>query len=347
MHPRHTFFNTPNDIYLCATYIPPQYSLSKAACKTDYYANLTNDIATFQKKGSIIIAGDLNSRVGTDVVNESLDIPALEAVLSPERNRVPSISLRASCDSIQNQHGKKLLKLCQKFCLKIANGRTPGDLLGNFTCFTPKGSSVVDLVIGDQHILKRIIKLKVLPPQFLSVHCPITFCLQCNFSRSTSENLEPRPTSFIWDKSKEAKFIQELRRKPVLTNFITTICSEVNIENMVEKLSESLISAAKSCMKIKKPNSQKKVRQATDKVWFNPTCQSLKAKLTRLAKSLLKNPKDPIIRGNWNKTKKLYRKTVRDAKFIYQKSEISKLSNFAATDPKLFWSHLKKNKWKS
>ena len=57
-----------------------------------------------------------------------------------------------SCDRLTkvNVFGKKLLSLCKAFNFKVANGQCPGDFLGNCTCHTKTGSSVVDLVIVDE-----------------------------------------------------------------------------------------------------------------------------------------------------------------------------------------------------
>ena len=71
------------------------------------------------------------------------------------------------------------MTLCNGFNLKIANGRTPGDRLGNMTCYNNKGASVVDYVIADQHLMKDITKLIVYPPAFTSKHCPTSFELKC------------------------------------------------------------------------------------------------------------------------------------------------------------------------
>lgn len=43
-----------------------------------------------------------------------------------------------------NNSGKILLNLCRESGLRILNGRTVGDLQGNFTCITYNGCSVVD-----------------------------------------------------------------------------------------------------------------------------------------------------------------------------------------------------------
>ena len=205
------FFNTPEDIFLCAAYIPPQYSVSKATIKVNFFETLKENIRKFQCMGNVILAGDFNSRLGFDPNVENLEIPDLDAVLPPERKN-DSIIPRSSCDPIQNQYGKKLSKICHNFCIRVANGRTLGDLMGNYTCHTSRGSSVVDLVLSDHAIGRKIKKLKVLPPQFASVHCPISFTLECSISITASAKLEQRPPKVSWLQENEGRFLRELEK---------------------------------------------------------------------------------------------------------------------------------------
>ena len=47
------FFKLRNDLYVCATYIPPQSS--KALAKTDYFSDLLSTANSFLQKGNVII----------------------------------------------------------------------------------------------------------------------------------------------------------------------------------------------------------------------------------------------------------------------------------------------------
>ena len=69
------------------------------------------------------------------------------------------------CDRTVNQYGRKLNTIIKDLNLFVANGRVPGDMLGNFTCFTARGRSVVDLVdlyspiYAEDHLVIRSISL--------------------------------------------------------------------------------------------------------------------------------------------------------------------------------------------
>lgn len=86
----------------------------------------------------IIICGDMNARVGEE--QGCLDID----------DQISEARIRKSKDKTLNLKGKKLLKLCEKFCLIVMNGRSTGDEEGNLT-FVGGGpgftGSVIDLVL--------------------------------------------------------------------------------------------------------------------------------------------------------------------------------------------------------
>ena len=159
--------------------------------------------------GDIIIAGDMNARIGFDQ-NEHIAIEELNTLLPTDDPSKTSVTPRATCDLTQNRFGKKLQKICSRFDLHVANGRTPCDLLGNFTCHTTRGSSVVDLVIANSYLLKKVRSLNVLPCDFNSVHCPISFSLEGFFSEEVREKLETPEPKIIWDTHQEANFIKAL-----------------------------------------------------------------------------------------------------------------------------------------
>jgi len=153
-------FGLKNPLFICATYIPPEYSTRKSGVNIDYYKNLTNSLANFSSKGNVLIAGDMNARLGAQL-NKIHDLSCIDELVPDNTNY--DIGERSSCDNITNIYGRKLDKICKSFNLSIANGRTLGDRLGNFTCYNNKGASVVDYVISDQSFFKNIKSYKCFP----------------------------------------------------------------------------------------------------------------------------------------------------------------------------------------
>ena len=86
---------------------------------------------TYTKKGNMILLGDFSARTGMYKDNVSKEgsnfISNDSSELSLERD------LRNNFDNILNSHGKRLLETCKIFDLRILNGRSKGDYLGNTT----------------------------------------------------------------------------------------------------------------------------------------------------------------------------------------------------------------------
>ena len=56
-----TFFNFTNDLYICASYIPPINSSREINLQTDYFHSLLEFINKYIEQGNILLAGDFNS----------------------------------------------------------------------------------------------------------------------------------------------------------------------------------------------------------------------------------------------------------------------------------------------
>ena len=98
-------------------------------------------------KWDILIMGYLTARTGNeDGLHEKLGeklnhvFPDIEATSLETDNR-------CSCDFNVNTSGRKLLTICSRHSLELARGQTPGDRLGNFTCFRNMGASVADYLV--------------------------------------------------------------------------------------------------------------------------------------------------------------------------------------------------------
>ena len=167
----------------------------------------------------------LNARLGSENNIDEIEIPLLSDIL-PQSTEA-SITERSCCDQIINQHGRKVNQICNDLELHVANGRTPGDLLGNFTCYTNNGSSTVDLVIADQHTIHNIKYLKVLPPEYTSVHGPISFKLRCDAIVPLKKNTSiPLPPKIIWEEDKEQ----------ILKDSLLSANTMIQIQNITDTL---------------------------------------------------------------------------------------------------------------
>ena len=91
-------------------------------------------------RGDLVLMGDLNARtqrLPDLLLNENNDhIPVPPPDLY--ETDTAETDFRNNIDNGSNSYGAKFLNLCKTLPLRILNGRFLGDLLGNYTCFTPR-----------------------------------------------------------------------------------------------------------------------------------------------------------------------------------------------------------------
>ena len=132
-------------------YISPKTSTQQSS-RNSVWNTLEEEIANFSTSGHIVLTGDFNTHTCSlpDHVTHN-PLPPKYMVDTP----IP----RKSEDSVVNNYGRELLDLCIASRLRIINGRTrPDDNKGAFTCFTPRGASVVDYTIVSDEITSHIFK---------------------------------------------------------------------------------------------------------------------------------------------------------------------------------------------
>ena len=76
-------------------------------------------------KGTVILQGDLNARIGYKD-----DFITPDKYAGESKNAQP----HNSSDQKSNPRGEELLDLCKFSNCLISNGRKPGDLFGEYTC---------------------------------------------------------------------------------------------------------------------------------------------------------------------------------------------------------------------
>ena len=159
------FFNLKKDIYVCSVYIPPQNSkYSKDNGQNCPSVEIQKDILKFKKLGDIILMGDFNARKGN--LQDQIELNSVFTNLENTEgdflvgHKFPNMR---STDTKTNKSGRSLVEILSSNSLICLSGRTNGDPLGNFTCFIPKGNSVVDYVILNDDLFKDVVYFKVNP----------------------------------------------------------------------------------------------------------------------------------------------------------------------------------------
>ena len=133
-------------------------------------------------------------------------------------------SIRKNLDAhLTDQQGKRILELCKNMNMRILNGRTTGDEIGNFTRF-PKSSretpSAIYYALCSSDTLKEVKNFFVLPFTGLSDHCCLSLNIKINSRPNPAEQI-PTPSNseeifqhnthkYTYDSTKKTLFKQNL-----------------------------------------------------------------------------------------------------------------------------------------
>ena len=169
-------------MYLCLAYISPETSTHQLS-RNNIWNLLEDEISNFSNTGHILLTGDFNARTGLlpDYVSHDSD---LHVALPPDYSVDIPIPRKLE-DHTVNNYGRELLDVCVAGGLRIINGHIrPDASKGAFTCFFPKGTSVVDYTITSEDVLKYVSHFQVGDISTFSDHCPLHFHLSTQSSSS-------------------------------------------------------------------------------------------------------------------------------------------------------------------
>ncbi|VDI22079.1 Hypothetical predicted protein [Mytilus galloprovincialis] len=196
----------------------------------------------YKEKGSFLVCGDLNSRIGEidDVLsNDNLDL-YLESV---DHVETPIVPKRHSVDKTVNAFGRKLLQLCYNTELTIANGRL-GNRVGKFTFCTMNGRSVNDYLLVSPSDYKLIKNFDVLNFNEFSDHAPLLFELE--FRNFRPELSFPKIRNYIkWDIKRSNEYIDIIQQEQNnLLSLVNNITNTNNLNHAVKEFTNILFDSA-------------------------------------------------------------------------------------------------------
>lgn len=300
------FFGMKDDIYLCYVYNPPDNSSYTKSLDEDIFELIEKDISKFSDSGKILIAGDLNARTGSQVLDFINDDQLLDKIpgfenFSPDQN----LLVRYSMDEVLTTRGKNLNEICIQSGLRILNGRVQGDFIGQLTCFTPNGSSVVDYFISSESLMENISFFKV--HKFfgeLSDHCQISVMLKidCRINNNINDKLQFAPSTYIWNETSSQEFITALSSDNIqskINDFNNKTYDNVDI--LVADLNSIITEVADKSLKQKQPKKKnsKHLNKRKQPKWFDMSLTCLRRQLDSKEKLLKKYSKDPVVRTSY------------------------------------------------
>ena len=265
------------------------------------FDNLAMEISKICDENTpLILTGDFNGRTGEvdDTFEESQDI---ELIIKPQPP-YSSLPHRKNCDNVINQQGRSILELCQILDLRILNGRSLGDPIGNFTYFNANlGASTIDYSLCSQNLYENVKNFMVLPQNELSDHSKIVTELKC---RSVSSNVPvddydwgilEKP--FRWDDSLKLTFNRSLEDELVRIADIEQRLEAGLVDSAGKNLAELFNQTASKVFGKSVASSENigiknsRNRKHNEKKWFDTGCAQLKQEVRKLGRSKGKTPK--------------------------------------------------------
>ena len=354
-----SFFKQPKDIYLINVYVKPYNSSNNNDVNTNSGKELLDKIEeianNLQKEGEVILCGDFNSRISQHpgMVNNDSNkfLPVSEDCL-PDIYRE-----RCSQDKVYNCYGRRFLNLVMNNQLTILNGRTLGDLKGNFTSIQRQGCSVVDYIAVSKQIESKINYLKVGEFTEYSDHKPLSLEMKCEqVSLFKPEPIESKyqaaPKRFIFNDDNKTSFL-ESQKSDASIEFLSGLkkslgdvgnTTQQNITNVSQTIKEintffttHIQTMASNCCK-KTKNVVKK--RNNNNPWFNWQTRLAKRELKKATRATSKFPDSDFLRNNFYRVKSSYKKLLSKTKTKY----FENLNNDIEDGKILSWQSFKKLK---
>ena len=151
------------DIVIIYTYVAPEHSAI-------YTADEPN----------VLLLGDFNARTSNTL--NYIPHDDISFVFNDSNTDYPSDMFnldRSSKDKKINKFGLSLIEMCCTYDIHIINGRLFNDKVGNFTCFSNNGKSVVDCMICSTSLFESVKNFGVGEEDFsdhFPLYCTLSLC---------------------------------------------------------------------------------------------------------------------------------------------------------------------------
>ena len=293
----------------------------------------------------LLLAGDLNARIkdlldyipddnlihvfgDTDYCSSSFDLP------------------RQSKDSRCNTFGRSLINMCCTHDLHVLNGRF-NDHLGNFTCVSGDGASVVDYMIACENLFRYVTFFSVLnrdESDHFPISCNVKFKIPNQASNVDRGGIATNVISkYKWDLSKSRLFFEEFRN--LLTQGYDNIQELINtdVNDTVSAIIQLYQKAAVQMYVRSKPSNHAGAN-ALQPLWWNNECDILKqSKYTVLHRFRITNDSEDL--SLYKRLKLEFKTLTSNRKSESQNAQRNKLIDCCKNVNQL-WAVLKKSRLK-
>lgn len=352
------------DVLFGCVYIPPENSKYSTL---EAFEELENELDTLSKVEKLYVAliGDFNAKTSSlpDYVipDESIvslfdldyDADILAYLYDFQELTQNNISLQrvSKCACRPNNYGNRLLEMCKKNNIYIANSRIGLDKdKGEKTC---NDSSVVDYLIVSSKVFPFIPTFEICDflPLYSDCHCMIKFSLQATINDDhPTVQVGMRESVFIkWKTENKSEYVNHVhddsngniesvmnKLNEISANNIT----QIEMNNIVLDINQIFTNAAEETFG--KTGTRKKYYKHKDsKPWFNRKCSISRKKFHKARKrySFLKNAEN---RRKMRLASKEHKTTLNNAFVNYQQRAADELRKMSKKDTKGLWKILNK-----
>ncbi|MEW8543579.1 MAG: endonuclease/exonuclease/phosphatase family protein, partial [Candidatus Thiodiazotropha sp.] len=337
-----------NDIYVAFVYIPPLNSTYGRIHSKDIMLKLEKQIEYFACKGKILVCGDLNARVGNCV--DLIQTDNEPYIPTPHDDTFDFILPRVSCDhSVVNQSGRWLIDRCVDNQLYILNGRTLGDLTGQFTCHTPRGSSIVDYFIASRSFSNFVHSMIVHDISIFSDHCMLTtklrlgscLCSDDNFYLDNTNVRQFAPDNFVWSECSKLKF-QEVFSSQIIQDKLNqlqrfTAKNDNNADELIDAIAHIIVSAGDMTLPRKTFKKKKKKTHKLNKKWYDKDCHATLKELKSIKNAFNRDTTNSNLRIRYYKKYKEYKKLTKYKRRKFKENLANTLNEAMEKDPQKAW----------
>ena len=311
-------------LYICFLYISPNDSQWLQSGGSYNFEKLMSNIAKYEGMGGeVIILDDMNRRIA----NENDFIENNEENCNDDYLPIPEdfdydnpIKKRNTLDTdVVSGHGKDVISFCRSTGFRIVNGRLGDDQnIGNFTCYTPADSSLVDYCLLRERNFELIKHFYVCEINTISDHSYLQLHLKIKNKTRNEPTFEPTNSEFMNDidpcltnlkEEYNCKYICHENSEQLIKNCLSTseIRNELErlklsitddnmtVDNTIDELRNICINISdKSFTRIPFAKSKHTKKASRHQEWFDNDCKKAKQEINEKRKSY-----QEALRGNF------------------------------------------------
>ena len=250
-----------------------------------------------------------------------------------------------------NKYGKKLIELCKRCSICIANGRLGKDkYIGKTTC---KDASLVDYLLLSPNLFDYISDFEIIDfdPMFSDVHnrihCVIDFAHSETMHTNADQNKNDVNTHVKWNPQRAPEFEQVLGddTDEVLLH-VNGVLDSLNVDDVTSEQINDILkdigdSLTKTALHVFGPRKKTKYKSCSNKPWFNYDCK-VKRDAFHKARDRYTKSKNTENKNSMNTLAKEYRKVLNVSFKAHREKCSNELRSLSKSDTKGFWKTLHK-----